>query len=59
MAAKCAYVEKVGAAYYVRNWMTFYNHQRPHSALSGKPPALAYWQRNDINRPDQQMQRVA
>ena len=28
----------------IRKWMTFYNHQRPHSALGGQPPALVYWQ---------------
>ena len=39
--------------------MTFYNHQRPHSALRDQPPALVYWQRNDINQPYQQVQRVA
>jgi putative transposase len=39
--------------------MTFYNQQRPHSALGGKPPALVYCQRNDINQSDQQVQRVA
>lgn len=39
--------------------LPFYNHHRPHSALGGKPPALVYWQRNDINQPDQQVQRVA
>ncbi|OWX98012.1 hypothetical protein B6V76_19210 [Thioclava sp. IC9] len=22
----------------IRKWMTLYNHQRPHSALGGKPP---------------------
>lgn len=33
----------------IRKWMTFCNHQRPHSALGGKPPAPACWQRNDIN----------
>ncbi len=43
----------------IRKWMTFYNHQGRHSALDGKPPALVYWQRNDINQPDQQVQRVA
>ena len=43
----------------IRKWMTFYNHQRPHSALAGQPPALVYWQRNDNNQPDQQVQRVA
>ncbi|WP_406721648.1 integrase core domain-containing protein [Thioclava litoralis] len=43
----------------IRNWMTFYNHQRPHSALGGQPPAMVCWQRNDINQPDQQVQRIA
>ncbi|KRS16719.1 putative transposase OrfB [Roseovarius indicus] len=43
----------------IQKWMTFYNHRRPHSALGGKPPALVYWQRHDINQPDQQVQRVA
>jgi len=43
----------------IRKWMTFYNHQRPHFALGGKPPALVHWQRNAINQPDQQVQRVA
>jgi len=43
----------------IRKWMTFYNHHRPHSALGGQPPALVYWHRNDINQPDQQVQRVA
>ncbi|WP_411976397.1 integrase core domain-containing protein [Sulfitobacter faviae] len=28
----------------IRKWMTSYKHQRPHSALEGKPPALVYWQ---------------
>jgi putative transposase len=37
----------------------FYNHQRPHSALGGKPPAVVYWQRKDETKPDQQVQRVA
>ena len=35
----------------IRKWMTFYNHQRPHSALGGQPPALVYWPRNDVNQP--------
>jgi putative transposase len=43
----------------IRKWMTFYKHQRPHSALDGKLPALVYWQKNDINQTDQQVQRVA
>jgi putative transposase len=37
----------------IRKWMTFHNHQRPRSALDGKPLALLYSQRNDINQPDQ------
>lgn len=37
----------------------FYNHQRQHSAFGGKPTTLVYWQRNDINQPDQQVLRVA
>jgi putative transposase len=43
----------------IRKWMTLYKNQRPHSAVGGKPPALVYWQRNDINQPDQQVQSVA
>lgn len=43
----------------IRKWMTFCNHQRPHSALGGKPPALVCWQRNDINQPDQQVPPAA
>lgn len=43
----------------IRNWMPFYNHQRAYSALGGTPPALFYRQRNDINQPGQQVQRVA
>ena len=43
----------------IREWMDFYNHRRPHSALGGKPPAMIYWQRITQNQPDQQMQRVA
>lgn len=43
----------------IGKWMmTSYNHQRPHSALDGKPPALVHWLRNDINQPDQPVQRV-
>ncbi|WP_353890318.1 integrase core domain-containing protein [uncultured Aliiroseovarius sp.] len=40
-------------------FVDFYNHNRPHSALGGKPPAVIYWQRNETTNPDQQVQRVA
>jgi putative transposase len=43
----------------IREWMEFYNTKRPHSALGGKPPAMVYWQANDQNQPDQQVQKVA
>lgn len=43
----------------IRKWMAFYNHQRPHSALGGRPPAMLYWLRKDGTQPDQQVQRVA
>ena len=43
----------------IRKWMTFYNHQRPHSALGGRPPAVEYWMRKNEPQPDQQEQRVA
>lgn len=40
----------------IGQWMTFYNHQRPHAAHGGQPPALVYW--NKL-QPDQQAQKVA
>lgn len=43
----------------LRKWMDFYNRKHPHSALGGKPPAVVYWQHNEQNQPDQQVQRVA
>ncbi|MBG6199800.1 putative transposase [Labrenzia sp. EL_13] len=43
----------------VRKWVDFYNRKRPHSALGGKPPAVVYWQCNEHNKPDRQVQRVA
>ena len=43
----------------VGNWIEFYNRRRPHSALGGQPPAVAYWQNIETNQPDQQVQRVA
>ncbi|MBG6174923.1 putative transposase [Labrenzia sp. EL_208] len=43
----------------VRKWVDFYNRKRPHSALGGKPPAVVYWQCNEHNKTDRQVQRVA
>jgi putative transposase len=43
----------------IRKWFEFYNRKRPHSAFGGKPPAVAHWQRNEQQKPDQQMQKVA
>ncbi|WP_180897391.1 integrase core domain-containing protein [Martelella soudanensis] len=40
----------------VAGWITFYNHQRPHAAHGGQPPAVVYF--NQIET-DQQGQRVA
>lgn len=40
----------------IGQWMTFYNHQRPHAAHGGQPPALVY--RNKL-QPDQHAQKVA
>ena len=31
----------------IRNWMSFYNTERPHSALEGKTPRQAYWAGRD------------
>ena len=36
--------------------IAFYNHQRPHTAHGGQPPAVVYW--NNIET-DQRGQRVA
>ncbi|WP_425429545.1 integrase core domain-containing protein [Celeribacter neptunius] len=35
----------------IPNRRTFHNHQRPHSALGGKPPALAHWQKRISTNP--------
>jgi putative transposase len=43
----------------IRKWMTFFNHQRPHSVLGGRPPVVVYWLRNDEPQPDQQERRLA
>jgi putative transposase len=40
----------------IGRWMTFYNHQRPHTAHGGQPPAMVYF--NAI-KTDQQVQAVA
>ena len=40
----------------IGQWMTFYNHQRPHAAHGGRPPAVVYWNKP---QPDQQAQKVA
>ncbi|WP_108386490.1 integrase core domain-containing protein [Yoonia sediminilitoris] len=42
----------------IRKWMTFYNNQRPHSALGGGSPAVIYRPGKDAP-PDQQVQRAA
>ena len=40
----------------VGRWITFYNHQRPHAAHGGQPPAVVYFNVTEI---DQQVQAVA
>jgi putative transposase len=37
-------------------WIDFYNHQRPHAAHGGRPPAVVYFNRIET---DQQRQKVA
>jgi putative transposase len=41
----------------VRRRMDFYNRERPHPALGGKPPATVYCLRNETIKPDQQEQK--
>jgi len=41
------------------NRMIFYTHHPTHSAPGGKPAALVYWQRNDTDQTDRQVQRIA
>ena len=43
----------------IGNWITFYNHLRPHSALGGTPPAVFYRRTINATQPDQQAQKVA
>lgn len=40
----------------IGQWMTFDNHQRPHAAHSGRPPAMGCW--NKL-QPNKQAQKVA
>ena len=40
----------------VGHWITFYNHQRPHAAHGGQPPAVVY---SKATQTDQQVQAVA
>ena len=40
----------------VGRWITFYNHQRPHAAHGGQPPAMVYF---NATQTDQQVQAVA
>ena len=35
-------VDGFAAERVIAAWMTFYNHERPHSALGGRTPAEAY-----------------
>jgi hypothetical protein len=39
----------------VGRWITFYNHQRPHAAHGGQPPAVVYF---NATQTDQQVQAV-
>jgi putative transposase len=43
----------------IAQWVTFYNHHRPHSALGGTPPAVFYRRAIDETQPDRQVQKVA
>ena len=40
----------------IGRWITFDNHQRPHAAHGGQPPALVYF---NTTKTDQQVQAVA
>jgi len=37
----------------------YYSHERPHSALGGKPIVVVKWLRNEATNPDQQVRSVA
>jgi len=43
----------------ISQWMTFYNHHRPHSALGGTSPAVFYRRAINATQTDQQVQKVA
>ncbi len=43
----------------ISQWMTFYNHHRPHSSRGGSPPAAFHQRIINANQPDQQVQKVA
>ena len=57
---ECVYLHAWETGSQARNgigrWITFYNHQRPHTAHGGQPPAMVYF--NSIET-DQQVQAVA
>jgi putative transposase len=40
----------------VARWISFHNHQRPHAAHGGQPPAVVYF---NAVKTDQQVQAVA
>ena len=40
----------------IGRWITFYNHQQPHAAHGGHPPAVVYFNHTQT---DQQVQAVA
>jgi putative transposase len=57
---ECVYLHAWGTRSEARTgigrWITFYNHQRPHTTLGGQPPAVLYFNAIEI---DQQVQAVA
>ena len=43
----------------IRDWMDFYNQRRPHTALDGRTPDIAYWLGRETEQPDWQARSVA